>query len=62
MSVQGSLRGQCWSQLSQPPDTDPLTGAAQPASVRISPVPAPSDDVMKLPHYIESQGTSMFET
>ena len=49
MSVQGSLRGQCWSQLSQPPDTDPLTGAAQPASVRISPVPAPSDDVMKLP-------------
>ena len=51
MSVQGQLRGQCWSQLTSM-DTDPghvASNSGHAASVRISPVPVPSDDVMKLP-------------
>ena len=52
-SVQGAeLRGQCWSVLGagdsgQAPSLPPLSSSG--AMVRISPVPAPSDDVMKLP-------------
>ena len=51
-SVQGAeLRGQCWSVLGvdsgNAPSLPPLPGSG--SMVRISPVPAPSDDAMKLP-------------
>ena len=48
MSVQGHLRGQCWSQmLADNVQTSP--GSAPGLSHTPSPVPVPSDDVMKLP-------------
>lgn len=50
MSVHGTLRGQSWSQFSVDSDAAPVVPPVSHApGVRISPVPGPSDDVMKLP-------------
>ena len=50
MSVHGTLRGQSWSQFSVDSDAAPVVPPLSHApGVRISPVPGPSDDVMKLP-------------
>ena len=50
MSVHGTLRGHSWSQFSVDSDAAPVVPPVSHApGVRISPVPGPSDDVMKLP-------------
>ena len=50
MSVHGTLRGQSWGQFSVDSDAAPVVPPVSHApGVRISPVPGPSDDVMKLP-------------
>ena len=50
MSVHGTLRGQSWDQFTVDSDSAPSVPPVSHApGVRISPVPGPSDDVMKLP-------------